>query len=159
MYFSQPHVPIPPWTLWTRSVTALVTAVNTLSTVRSRAYTGSLLAVKSWNDFLKVSCQNSPLDPYDPGVKQPFIFQLLHTTLNYLNGGVLDRVKASPKHIIFLKTLVCADGSPHIHERNMINICYKKSLRNFVEDIFLFMWLFGVFFCLNTLFLSWKKSP
>ena len=58
LYFSQPHVPTPPWSLWPRSVTALVTAVNKLSPVGSRAYTVSLLAVNSWNGFIKVSCQD-----------------------------------------------------------------------------------------------------
>ena len=31
---------------------------------------------------------------------------------------------------IFFKTSVCADGYQHLHEKNGINSCYTKSLRN-----------------------------
>ena len=44
-------------------------------------------------------------------------------------------------------------------ETNRINNFYTKSLRNFfLEDIFIFLWLFGVLSCLKTLFLDFHQE-
>ena len=76
-----------------------------------------------------------------------------------MKTGILRCTRPPQRHNSFLKTSVCADGSHHVHETNRIYSFYTKTLKeNLWKDIFIFLWLFGVFSCLKTFFLDFHPG-
>ena len=83
------------------------------------------------------------------------VFNLISWKVIYTDDSLTSQSGTN----IFLKTSVCADWSQQLHDKNMINSYYNKSLRKFFfADNLLFLWLFGFFLCRKNLFLKFLKN-
>ena len=109
------------------------------------------LGADSLKNYVKVCKKNAKVFEFIQN------FAIYH--LNYRILRCIRPPKSQSRTNNLLKTSMCADWSQHLHETNRINVCYTKSLRKLVlEDIFIFLCIFGIISCLKTLCLDFHQE-